>query len=374
MTTMFYTFASVGRSYQISDYQKKYSTGEYVGTRILTAGTAFILCALYCCLFSGYDRYEILCILVYMGFKVTEAMSDEYQAIQQLSERMDYICFSFILRGVLSIVTFSAVLAVSGELLPALAAMTVSTAAVVIFYDLRICKRLEDYRVQVGIRRSLLLLIENIPMFVNSLFLVICIMIPRTALKANRGNYEMGIYGSVSAPTSIVQSIAIWLFLPFLPQLAKYYNEERKKDFLRLHMGVSGALTASIAVIMIAAALLGKWGLNLIFGEEIAAYDGLLIPTLWTTVLIAAVYYISNVLTAIRKLGAIVAGNIVSLAVTVLFADRIVAMYGMMGVNYAIYIAGGANVLIQAGMLTVYLVKWFMAGKKQPERKDGGAT
>lgn len=367
VSSMFYTVSAIGRAYQVSDYHQKYSTGEYVATRLFTCAGSILLCIGYCVLFQKNTEYETLCILAYMGFRTVESMSDEYQAIQQTADRMDYIFWSFIFRGILLIVSFSIVLTVTKSVLWSVCAMTGSTALVLLLYDLPRCKHLKKYRLQFNIRRSLRFIAENIPLVSNSILLVCCVSIPRATLNEIWGNYTMGIYSSISAPAAIVQNVAIWLFMPFVTQLTKYYNEKNRKGFYALHDRILLLLGVAIAVTLIGAKLLGYWGLNLIFGAEIAEHVDLLIPTLLTTVLIAIEYYISMLLTISRFLKPMLAGNAVALILTLVLQRTVIAAHGSYGVNEMIYISVGANLLIQVAALIWYNRRWFGEKGKDTE-------
>lgn len=359
VTTLFYTLSAIGRTYQVSDYQQKYAVGEYVATRFFSCSCALILCVGYCLVYRGYSHYEIICIFAYMGFRTVEALSDEYQAIQQTAERMDCIFWSFLARGILLLSSFSATLALTKDVFYALCAMCVSTGLVVLIYDVPVCHRLLPYRVQFQLKRSLRLLADNVPMMLNSLLMVCCVTIPRTALNRLWGNYVMGVYGSISAPAAIVQNVAVWLFLPFITRFTAHYNEGERDAFYSLHRRILVLMGGAGVLILIMAKLLGKWALNLVFGPEIAEYDALLIPTLMTTVMIAAEYYISTLLTVTRSLKAIVVGNVAALLATLALSDHLVKSFGAYGVNDMIYISMGVNLIIQYIALTITLRKRF---------------
>lgn len=365
VSSMFYTVSAIGRAYQVSDYHGKYETGEYVATRLFTCGVSMVLCIGYCTLFQRNTGYETMCILAYMGFRTVESMSDEYQAIQQTADRMDCIFWSFMMRGCLLIGSFSVVLSATKDVFWAICAMTAATVLVILIYDIPRCRKLKHYRLAFSIRRSLRFIADNIPLVSNSILLVCCVSIPRATLNEIWGNYTMGIYSSVSAPAAIIQNVAVWLFMPFVTELTKHYNERNREGFDALNRRILLLLGAAIAAVLIGAKLLGRWGLNLIFGAEIAEHADLLIPTLLTTVLIAIEYYVSMLLTISRFLWPMLAGNAAALALTLTLQRTVIAADGAYGVNEMIYLSVGTNLLIQAVALLWYNRRWF--GKKEKD-------
>ena len=373
VTGMFYTLGAIGRAYQVSDYNRKYTTGEYVSTRLVTCGAALLLCAGYCALNRGLSGHEVICIIAYMAFRTVEGLSDEYQAIQQISERMDYICWSFVMRGILLLASFSLVIAFTKNEFWAISAMTVSTGLVVLLYDIPRCRQLDSYRIRLQIRKSLRLVADNIPLVMNSILLVCCVSIPRTTLNTIYGNYTMGIYSSIASPAAIIQNVAAWLFMPFVTRLTEKYKLKEKKDFSATHYRILLLLGGFIAAALIGAKILGQWALGLIYGEEVASYAALLIPTLLTTALIALEYYISMLLAIARFLKPMVIGNAAALILMFAFQWPLIQQHGAYGVNEVILISLGENLVIQYGAFMIHTRKWFRepAAAEKTETKDG---
>ena len=352
VTNVFFTLSTFGiRTFQVSDYDRKYSYDTYVTTRLMTCGTGFILCAAYSVLNPAHTGYEAACIIVYMVFRMGEALSDENQALQQSAERMDWVCWSFILRGALLAGPFAAVLAATGDLLKALGAVSLCTMLAVLFFEFPVSRRLTGFRLHFSLRTSLKLLAENWPLMANSLLMAFLVTIPRTRLDALQGSWWMGIYGSVAAPAAIVQSAALWLFTPSLTAFARHFGEKDRDGFFRLHHRILLLLAGVTAAILAGAAVLGRWGLGLLYGDEVAAHSYLLLPTLVTTALIAGEYYLSSLLTVVRDLKTIVISNGAAAALTLAVSDALIGRFGAEGVNMTICASMALNLVIQYAAL-----------------------
>ena len=348
VTNVLFTLCTFGiRSFQVSDYQHEYTTGEYVTTRVFLCCCGILAAAAYCGLFAGYSGYEAACVMAYMMFRVGEALSDVHQAIQQVQERMDYIFRSFVLRGVLLVGTFAGAMAATHDLLTAFCLLTAATGAVVLLYELPVCRKLDRFSWKFSLKRTGKLIAGNIPLMTNSLLMAFCVTIPRSALDAIEGHYVMGIYGSIAAPAAIVQSAVLWLYMPSMTQFAKYYHEKQKDEFAKLNRRMIALTGGAASAVLAGAAVLGRWGLGLLFGEEVAAHAALLLPTLAATVMIAAEYYVSALLTVARNLKAIFISNAAAVAITLVVADPLIRAYGAQGVNDTLYCSMGVTLVIQ---------------------------
>ena len=360
ITNIFFTIASFGgRTFQASDYQEKYKTATYVSTRLFTCLCATLLCAVTVFFNRHYTPYQMACILLYMLFRAAEALIDTFQAIQQKQDRMDYTFFSFLLRGVFILGGFSAVMAITGNLLAAIALMALLSFGTALCFDWQVAKKLTGFRLSFSWRSSRALLLECIPLMCDSLLAAAVISIPRSTLESLWGAYYLGIYASIATPAVIVQTAAQWIYAPTITTFTRHYAQGNKKGFYQLYFKLWLIIAFCVAVVCAAAKLFGAWGLELLFDAEIVAYSYLLIPVLLTTILIACNYFIGALLIVTRHLKIIVGANAVSVALVAIFSTPLVTHFGMAGVNYVIYLAMGVNAAILFVALTLVLHRRF---------------
>lgn len=366
ITNMFYTLASFGmRDFQVSDYTGKYSPGQYVTTRLLTCTAAAVLCCGFVGLNRGYTGYEAACIILYMLYRVTEALVDTFQAMEQQAERMDYNFISFLLRGTFLLGGFSLILWLTQNLLLAILCITLTSFAVVLLFDFPVGRRLTGFRLTFSFQVSRQLLWECLPLMCNSFLTTAVISVPRSILEGIWGSYIMGIYASIATPATIVQSGAIWLYTPVITVFTRHYARRDARAYYTLYHKIWALLAAAFAVVFVVAGLLGRWGLGLLFDEAVVEYAGLLLPVLGTTALIACAYFLGALITITRKLKVILIGNAVAAVLAAALSLPLIRSFGMNGVNYVIYISMGANVLILFIALTCILRRHFQTGAEQ---------
>mgnify|MGYP007101884728 CR=1 FL=1 len=100
-TNVLFTLATFGlQHYVISDRDNHFSPDTYLTTRLATCAAAFLLCVAVTLAAGHYTTRQTACILLYMVYKVGEALTDMLQAFEYKAERMDFALVSFVLRGI----------------------------------------------------------------------------------------------------------------------------------------------------------------------------------------------------------------------------------------------------------------------------------
>ncbi len=100
------------------------------------------------------------CILIYMLFRACEALIDTFQAIEQKADRMDYTCISFVVRGLLLLGGFSAILRITHQLPLAILGIALFSLAVLFLFDWPAARRLTGFKLHFSLKCSALLLVE----------------------------------------------------------------------------------------------------------------------------------------------------------------------------------------------------------------------
>lgn len=110
VTNIFFNLACFNvRPYLISDLENKFSSEQYCSFRIFSCASSVLLCFIYSSFFR-YSKEQMLCIMLYMVFKLTEAWVDLYHGFEQRNSRMDIGGISLFARGILSVVSFTVAL------------------------------------------------------------------------------------------------------------------------------------------------------------------------------------------------------------------------------------------------------------------------
>lgn len=353
INNVFYSIAMFGvRNYQVSDVNSKYEDATYINSRIVSCVFSFLVCIGYC-VCMGYVVEQKACIIFYCTFKMSEALYDVYAGICQKNWRMDYIGKSWMLRGVVTFVGFFVVLYISSDLVLSIFCMSVLSYSVIVFYDIPTAKRLANINFRGKIRNALLLMKECFPLFCYMILSTLITTIPRVVMERILGSYALGVYGSVSSPTLIVQMGASYIFNPFLTLFAEQFSNRQKKDFWKTFqicmLGIAGLSICAL----VGGKLLGKWGLNLLYGKEIAEYVSLLIPLIVCTILTAVIWMLCALLTIVREFRGLIISNLVALLASTSSSMIFIKSFDMQGASYSLTL----SFLIEIVCLFLFLKK-----------------
>lgn len=345
ITNFLYVIATFSmRVFQASDTQGHFSASRYVSTRVMTSIFSMLLCALLSVLSMQYTGVQRWCILLYMLFKMSESLVDTLAAEQQKAFRMDWCCVSFLMRGTLSLAAFVGGMLLFRSLPAALALMAAATLPVVLFYDARMVQKVVNVQVDFSLRESLPLLRAAWPMMVNGAMMTLLTAIPRTFLEMYHGAEMLGIYTAIATPAVIIQAGCSFIYSPLVAPLSQQYGKGDHTAFRRMVVKALAGVMLLAAAAVLGAAILGRWGLTVLFGESILPHAHLLIPALLAALCSALIYFFEVPLTIMGKLKTMTAIHLAALAATVLFSVVLIPRMGMEGVNMTMYLAAGFDV------------------------------
>ncbi len=339
------------RNYQVTDAKERFSDSQYVSSRVITCGIAFLMLVI--AAFTGSAFYQALCIIAYMPIRIAESISDVCHGINQKKERYDYIGKSFLLRGVGMVGVFSVGLIV----LKKLAIVLVLTAAyqllISLFYDCRKTFQLTEIKLKIFDKDLLNLYRDCLPLVVFAFFLSAQNNHVKSTIQALCGNDILGIYSSIASPTIAVQMIAAAMFAPFLPGLSVNLAQKEYDKFNKKLLKIYGAFVGMAVVVLAGAMLLGRWGLALLYPDDILDYYEFFIPVVWVTILYAVVLVMQGILVAIRKIWIMTIGMVADFLLLVVLIKPMIGLYGANGGSFAQILSFAAY--IPFAMITVYV-------------------
>ena len=319
------------RQFQVSDVKGEYSSKEYYGSRIATCIAAQISCMVYAAVVSN-SAVSFWCVAFFMLVRVAEAFVDVFHGINQKFDRYDIIGKSFIIRGILTVTSFSVIIAITHNMVLTLGVMACLNLMVAFLYDRVKTGALEDIKPTVC-KRVWQLILTCVPLVIFSFLLSLENLIPKNILEAQYGVEDLGIYASIASPTLVVQVGASVVFNPFLPQFTKLYVDGEIKAFKAMFHKILLALVALTVVVLIGAALVGRMGLSILFGNEILAHYNLFMPIVMCTILTAAIWILSAIVIAMRQIRALLIGIVSDFALCLCLANAVIKNYGKNGVS-----------------------------------------
>lgn len=352
VTNVFYAIAIAGvRNYQISDLSGKYSDSDYYWLRILTNLIALVLCVGFV-LLNRYSVYQSIVILCYMLFKISESFLDVFHGAMQKQWKLELIGKSFLLRAVLTLTAFYAVLRLTGNLLLSVVAMALCSYGAMFLYDVRLgsvrlcAAHKSDWR-----ERILPLFYKILPMAVYCGLFNILGSIPRWSLERQCGEELLGYYASLATPTVILQVVTLYIFSPLVPLFAQYYYDKDIAQFRRLFKKIMILFAVLACGSFLGTLLLGKLFLRILYGSEILQYFNRFYALVACAVLTAFCSFLGAVLTVFRDFKPLLAANILGVAVSLICCLCLMERMEMVGAN----IAWLVSLMVTTGIMFVFV-------------------
>ena len=254
-TGIFLSIASYGMySFQVSDIRGKYGASTYIRSRVWTCALAVALCIGFVAVSAltgenPYSAQQSVCVLLFLGYRMVESLTDIYNAIDQRSGRLDIGGKTYAVRGAVTLASFTLTLWLTQDIVLTLALMLGASLVVFFVYSLPQARAFYAPE-QPQNARVAALLWECLPLAVYSFLNTTTASIPKLALSSRMGETALGIYGPVTQPVVLLQVGATYLFNPFITVFADSYARRDKKGFFKAVFAVQGIVLALFSTFM----------------------------------------------------------------------------------------------------------------------------
>lgn len=345
------------RNYQVSDTAGKFSADIYVTHRVLATAAAFVSYAFFV-LLNGYTPYVTVFLLLFMLYRLNEPVVDVFHGIDQKAWRLDVAGRSFLLRGILTLVSFVVIEKLTGNLAVTTLVMLIAAYGVIILFDIPRSYKCTPFSVRLEKRALVSLTKECFPLFLYAICLNAVVPVPRYFLEKLAGSEVLGYYSSAAIPASVIQLLASYVFTTFTALFSEYLAKNEKKKFLALFYRLTAAVIGLVVLALIGCVLLGEWALVLLFTENIRAYSYLLIPTVFCCGLIAMIWFVGTVLTILRDMKGLLIGAVSGTAAVMAVSYPCILRWGVDGVNIALFISSIVTLMIFIGRFAGKIKRW----------------
>jgi O-antigen/teichoic acid export membrane protein len=347
------------RAVQATDAQREYRFADYLALRLLTTLGALAL-IVGIIVVSGY-AWETALVVFFIGLaKAFEAVSDIFFGLLQQHERMDRIAKSLMIEGPVTLGVMGVVIALTGSLVLATAAMALVWGLQLALYDVRSgwlilraqgvdARALMRPRFEWATLRRLAWL--ALPLGFVMMLISLNTSIPRYVIEANLGEAQLGIFAALAYLMVAGGTVINALGQSASPRLAQYYIVHDRTAYWRLlsrllMVGIMLAL-AGIA----AAYLFGEPLLNLVYGVEYARHAELFV---WVTI-ISGIGFVASCfgygITAARYFRAQLPLNLLVVCVTTLGAYQLIPLHGLRGVALALILSISVQMIASSAVL-----------------------
>jgi O-antigen/teichoic acid export membrane protein len=368
------------RTVQATDVRQLYRFREYLQVRLLAMCCAFGT-VLVICVIAGYGQPVISAAVAVSIWKCLDGCSDILHGLFQQHERMRIISTSMMLKGLLSLAGFAAVLFFSGDLIWALSSLVLASTVVLIGYDIPMCHRLRheytaslakasDRRYQRSPRRLGSLVWLALPLGLVQLLVAVSANAPRYFLEHWRGTREVGIFAALAYFITAGQVVVTALQQAALPRLARFASLDLKA-YQRLMVRLIGVgLLLGVGGIVVAV-MFGPIVLRYSYGPAYEAHNRALVWMMISAAVAYLAWLLGTAMTAARIFRPQFPLLACSTAATMIACACLVPRGGIEGGALAF----GFGMLVQAGGTAVIVGNWMRRRRADvPSSLPGAVT
>ena len=257
-----------GRTYQVSDVKKEFSSGDYIVVRFISSLIVAVFSISFCIL-SGYDLIKTELIMVLVSFKILESIADSMYGVLQIHNKLYIVGISLTIKSVFGFIIFAIVDILTKNIVYGALSIFLVNMVVVIFYDIPWMKRVES----VGLTKKNIMQAGKIMKKTAEVFVVVFLTmfslnIPRYFL--DKYHYDqIGYFGIMAMPVTLLTLFISFVLQPNVVNLSELLKKKRIKEFTKIVSKID-FITFTLGILFVVSSyLIGVWVLNTVFGIDI---------------------------------------------------------------------------------------------------------
>lgn len=257
-----------GRTYQVSDVKKEFSSGDYIVVRFISSLIVAVFSISFCIL-SGYDLIKTELIMVLVSFKILESIADSMYGVLQIHNKLYIVGISLTIKSVFGFIIFAIVDILTKNIVYGALSIFLVNIVVVIFYDIPWMKHVES----VGLTKKNIMQAGKIMKKTAEVFVVVFLTmfslnIPRYFL--DKYHYDqIGYFGIMAMPITLLTLFISFVLQPNVVNLSELLKKKKIKEFTKIVSKID-LITFTLGILFVVSSyLIGVWALNTVFGIDI---------------------------------------------------------------------------------------------------------
>ncbi len=352
-TLMLYVGNYGVRTYQVSDLDEADSFASYQVQRLMTVGLMLVVGWIWCAA-RGYSHEMTLITWGAFGFRAVDALADTYEARLQQMGKLYLSGVSQAIRSVLGIVVFTVLLFVTHNLVVASIGMAVVAVASLLLVTIPLAFLETPKSRGVDHIEIVELFVECFPTFAAQFLFALIETMPKFAMEGVLP-YESQVYfNAIYFPAQSILMIVGFVYKPQLVRIANVWADRSSRARFSLivisMLGISALVTVVMLVVFGA---VGIWFNGICYGTDFEPYRMAQYLMIIAGGLSAAIDFLYQVITVLRKQAQATITYCVAFLVVALAS---VVLVRMVGFNGAVYSYLAVMVVLFAMLGAQYLV------------------
>ena len=293
--SMYYT-----RTFQVSDSKNKFSFNEYLGCRVILSIVSLILIIVFS-MISQFDFYKIFVIVLIMGFRTVEAISDCFYGVIQKHGELYKTGISLTAKAIGGVLLFLILDLLTHNLLLSIGTLIITNIIFFIFYDLKNYHKISKEKIHLSIKNISEILKICFPVFLFTALSIYLTNCQKYILTYFEPNDVQTIFGILIMPATFLNIVGAYLINPFINRMTILAKRHKYKDFQQQAKKILGILILGGIICVTVCWFIGIPILNIIYNLDLSNYRLSLVIIVLSAVFYAATMIISNFLTILKN-------------------------------------------------------------------------
>lgn len=264
-----------GRTYQVSDVKREFSSGGYIAVRFVTSLLVAVTAMMFCAL-SGYSTTKTGLIMILVGFKILESVADSLYGILQIQGRLYITGISLTMKAVFGFGAFMLVDVLTKNIIYGTLAILLVNLLVIIFYDILWMRRVENVVINKKlfkkyVSQAVVIMKRTAVVFIVVFLTMFSLNIPRYFLDKSHPD-QIGYFGIMAMPITLLALFISFIIQPNVVSLSELLAKRKLQEFARIVAKINRITFGLGVASVILSYLLGVWALNTIFGIKIDSF------------------------------------------------------------------------------------------------------
>jgi len=261
-----------GRTYQVSDVKREFSSGGYVAVRFIASLIVAISAVVFCVL-NGYNATKTGLIMILVTFKILESIADSLYGVLQIHHKLYVAGISLTMKAILGFAAFMAVDIVTKNVIYGTLAILLVNVLIIFLYDILWVRRVEVINVSKKlckeyIAQAVAIMKHTSAVFVVMFLTMFSLNIPRYFLDKSHPD-QIGYFGIMAMPITLLGLFISFIIQPNVVNLSELLVKRKLKEFAQV-VSKMNHITFGMGVLSVVLSyLIGVWVLNVIFGINI---------------------------------------------------------------------------------------------------------
>lgn len=357
-----------GRTFQVTDKNRKTTDSDYFYLKFITCAAMFIVGTIFCIL-RGYSGNKFLIILLLTIFRVAEALAECPYAVIQKKDRLYQVGQSLFIKSIFSLIGFILVDYLTRNISLSCVVIVVAHVLTIIFFDLPRLKKTGFHLERFNFQKVKYLLKIGFFTFGFTFLNLYIINAARYAIDSTASDSAQTIYGIIAMPATVLSLVGQYLIQPFLTSFKKFFATDAHR-FQNLVIKLCFAVLSIGVICILAAWLLGIPVLELLYAIELDGNLPGLLLIIIGGVFSALILVISTALVTMRHTGAQFWIYCLASVFALLVSHTLVALNGVFGACLSYMLSMILLFIMYTGVFCYHL----RALKRNPAQEVAHAT